>query len=228
MLRPDLVVHLAGEKQVVVDSKVPLDAFLDAVESDDPAEQRTHTNRHARQFRTHVDALAGKAYWRQFTQAPEFVVLFIPGEAFLSQALDADPQLLEYAAQRRIVLATPTTLIALLRTVAYAWTQAQLAASAREMHSLARELYDRLGTLGGHVDKLGRSLNTAVGSYNRAVASLESRVLVSARRLSELDVGSDDLDTPRPVEDAARPLTAPELLDDGLHPGDETAARRAG
>ena len=229
--RPDLVVRLAGGKQVVIDSKVPLDAFLDAAQTDDPDRQLEFTAAHARRLRAHVDVLAGKAYWRQFDRSPEFVVLFMPGEAFLSHALDAEPSLLEYAAQRRVVLATPTTLIALLRTVAYAWTQDRLADNARELHAQARELYERLGTLGTHVDRLGRSLTTAVGSYNKAVASLESRVLVSARRITEFDIGAADLDPPRSVDEAVRPLTAAELLyDDAAEEGDAAsrAARRAG
>ncbi|MGH3496678.1 MAG: DNA recombination protein RmuC [Nocardioidaceae bacterium] len=215
-LRPDMVVHLAGGKSVVVDSKVPLDAFLDATQSDDPAAVEAHLVRHARQLRAHVDALSAKSYWRQFDDSPEFVVLFMPGEAFLSAALDAEPALLDHAAAKRVVLATPTTLIALLRTVAYAWSQRAVAESAREIHTLARELYDRLGTLGAHVDKVGRSLTSAVGSYNKAVASLESRVLVSARRLQDLDIGADDLACPAPVEASVRPLSAPELLDDEM------------
>ncbi len=233
-LRPDLVVHLAGEKHVVVDAKVPLEAFLDATGTDDPAERSAHLARHARQLRTHADALAAKSYWRQFDTSPEFVVLFLPGEAFLSAALETDPSLLEHAAARRVVLATPTTLIALLRTVAYAWTQESLATGAREVHALARDLYERLGTLGGHVDRLGRSLSGAVGSYNKAVASLETRVLVTARRLHELDVGDGALDAPSPVEDAVRPISAAELLvadpRSGVLPdvGDAPPIRRTG
>lgn len=233
-LRPDLVVHLAGEKHVVVDAKVPLEAFLDATRTDDPAERSAHLARHARQLRTHADALAAKSYWRQFDTSPEFVVLFLPGEAFLSAALETDPSLLEHAAARRVVLATPTTLIALLRTVAYAWTQESLATGAREVHTLARDLYERLGTLGGHVDRLGRSLSGAVGSYNKAVASLETRVLVTARRLHELDVGAGALDAPSPVEDAVRPISAAELLvadpRSGVLPdaGDAPLVRRTG
>lgn len=219
LLRPDMVVRLAGGKQVVVDSKVPLDAFLDAGAAEDDEERQAHLRRHARQLRTHVDALAAKSYWKQFPQSPEFVVLFVPGEAFLSHALEVEPTLLEYAAGRRVILATPTTLIALLRTVAYGWTQSRLADNAREIHTLARELYERIGTVGSHIDKVGRSLNAAVGSYNGAVASLESRVLVSARKLADLDVSSDELPRPQLVDQAARPLTAPEL--------DQTA-RRAG
>src|SRR3954447_24634238 len=212
-LRPDLVVHLAGGKQVVVDAKVPLDAFLDATAADSEEDGATHLRRHARQLRTHVDTLAGKAYWRSLAPTPEFVVLFVPGESFLSAALDAEPTLLEYAAERQVVLATPTTLIALLRTVAYAWTQQTLADSAREIHDLGRDLYERLTTMTGHLDRLGRSLTGAVSAYNRAVGSLENRVLVSARRFGDLGGGHDELGSPAPVVDAVRPLTAAELLD---------------
>jgi DNA recombination protein RmuC len=213
--RPDLVVNLAGGKHVVVDAKVPLDAFLDACgRSDaDTDERATHLRRHARQLRAHVDVLAGKGYWRALPSTPEFVVLFVPGESFLSAALEAEPTLIEYAADRKVVLATPSTLIALLRTVAYAWTQQALADNAREIHELGRDLYERLATMGGHLDRLGRSLSGAVGAYNRAVGSLENRVLVSARRFDALGVGSADLDQPAPVVDVSRPLTAAELME---------------
>jgi DNA recombination protein RmuC len=198
---------------VVVDAKVPLDAFLDATGADDEEEQARHLARHARQLRQHVDVLAGKAYWRSLPATPEFVVLFVPGESFLSAALEAEPSLLEYAASRQVVLATPTTLIALLRTVSYAWTQQSLTEKAREIHELGRDLYDRLGTMGGHLDRLGRSLTAAVTSYNKAVGSLETRVLVSARRFGELAVTDAKLAAPAPVREAPRPLTAGELLD---------------
>jgi DNA recombination protein RmuC len=242
LLRPDLVVNLAGGKHVVVDAKVPLDAFLDATSADDDEERDAHLTRHARQLRQHVDVLAAKSYWRSLPSTPEFVVLFVPGESFLSAALEAEPSLLEYAAAQKVVLATPTTLIALLRTVAYAWTQQALADKAREIHELGRELHDRLGTMGGHLDRLGRSLTAAVGSYNKAVGSLETRVLVSARKFNELEVGDADLSTPEVVSEAARPLTAPELLDavaleraelpalttaDGAFDGDDAARRTA-
>ena len=157
--------------------------------------------------------LAGKAYWRSLPATPEFVVLFVPGESFLSAALEAEETLLEYAAGRKVVLATPTTLIALLRTVAYAWTQEALTDKARDIHELGRELHERLATMGGHLDRLGRSLSAAVGSYNKAVGSLETRVLVSARKFTDLEVSQDELVTPGVVSEAARPLTAAELLE---------------
>lgn len=213
LLRPDLVVNLAGGKSVVVDSKVPLDAFLDATGADSDEERDAHLTRHARQLRQHVDALGAKAYWRALPATPEFVVLFVPGESFLSAALEAEPTLLEYAAGRQVVLATPTTLIALLRTVAYAWTQEALADKARDIHELGRELYERIGVMGGHLDRLGKALTNAVGSYNKAIGSLETRVLVSARKFAEMEVSSQELNSPAPVADAARPMTAAELME---------------
>jgi DNA recombination protein RmuC len=221
LLRPDLVVRLAGGKHVVVDAKVPLDAFLDATGADSDEERDAALRHHARQLRAHVDALAGKSYWRTLPDTPEFVVLFVPGESFLSAALEADPSLLEYSADRRVVLATPTTLIALLRTVAYAWTQQTLADKAREIHELGRDLYERLGTMSGHLDRLGRSLAGSVSAYNRAVGSLENRVLVSARRFGDLGVATDDLDSPDPVVDTPRPLSAAELLEAVAEPRPE-------
>lgn len=216
ILVPDLVVHLARGRSIVVDSKVPLDAFADAVATEDPDEHRAHLARHARQLRSHADALASKAYWRAVPEAPEFVVLFVPGEAFLSAALDAEPDLIERAAARHVVLATPTTLIALLRTVAMGWTHATLAERTREIHDLGRDLHGRLGVMGEHLDKLGRSLKNAVEAYNRTVGSLESRVLVTARQLSATPAaaGSEEqsLPQPAPVTEAPRPLSAIELL----------------
>ena len=152
MLRPDLVVNLAGGKSVIVDAKVPLDAFLDATNADSDEERDAHLTRHARQLRQHVDALSAKAYWRALPATPEFVVLFVPGESFLSAALESEPSLLEYAASRHVVLSTPTTLIALLRTVSYAWTQDALADKARDIHELGRELYDRIEVGAHHAD----------------------------------------------------------------------------
>ena len=200
--RPDLVVSLVGGRSIVVDAKVPLDAYLDATTAEaqgDPALQAHHLQRHARQLRAHVDGLASKAYWRSLEHSPEFVVLFVPAEAFLAAALEADAVLLEYAAERRIVLATPTTLIALLRTVAQGWSHERLTEQAREVHRLGRELHERLGTFSAHLDRLGRSLNTAVGTFNSAVGSLDSRVLVTARRFRELGVTEAGLEAPRQV-----------------------------
>ncbi len=230
VLRPDLLVRLAGGRHVVVDAKVPLDAFLQATEAsadgDDAADD--HLRRHAQQVRRHVDALAAKAYWRQFAPAPEFVVMFVPGDAFLSHALQADPVLLEYAAAKHVVPATPTTLIALLRTVSYAWSQESLADGAREVQQVGRELYDRLATMGGHLDKLGRSLTGAVRSYNETVGSMESRVLVSARRMHDLEIGGGEPMTTQPVDEAVRPLGAPELVTRPRGRDEGGAARRAG
>lgn len=212
--RPDMVVDLAGGKHVVVDAKVPLDAFLDAAEASDDEMRDDRLAAHARLVRQHVDGLAAKAYWRRLPATPEFVVLFMPGEAFLSHALEAEPGLLEYAARKRVILSTPATLIALLRTVAYAWNEQALSSNAREVFELGRELYHRLGRMGQHLDKLGRSLTTAVGAYNEAIGSLETRVLVSARRINELKVTSEELDGPTPVDQAVRPLGAAELVTD--------------
>ncbi|RNL80852.1 DNA recombination protein RmuC [Nocardioides marmorisolisilvae] len=211
--RPDVVVRLAGGKSVVVDAKVPLAAYLDALACEDPEEQQARLAQHARQLRSHVDQLAGKAYWRALPSTPEFVVLFVPAESFLSAALEAEPELLEYAASRNVVLATPTTLIALLRTVAHGWTTETLAERTREIHQLGRELYSRLGTVGQHLDKLGRSLRSSVESYNSAVGSIESRVLVTARHFRDVADLDDPLPSPSPVEEAPRPLSAVELLD---------------
>jgi len=210
--RPDMVVNLAGDKHIVVDSKVPLAAYLEAVSatSDDIREARLAA--HARHLRTHVDQLGGKAYWAALPSTPEFVVLFIPGEAFLAPALERDPSLLEYAIARRVHIATPTTLVSMLRTAHFAWQQEALSENARAVFDLGRELYDRLAGLGRHMDKLGRSLTNSVVAYNQAVGSLESRVLVTARRLSELGVVAGDLPAPPAAQETTRPLAAPELV----------------
>lgn len=198
-LRPDLVVHLAGGRSVVVDAKVPLDAHLDALATDDEQERAAHLQRHARQLRTHVDRLGSKSYWAALDATPEFVVLFVPAEACLSAALDAAPDLLEHAASRQVVLASPTTLIALLRTVAHGWTQAALSEEAARIHRLGRELHGRLVRFGTHLDKVGRGLNAAVTGYNAAVGSYESRVLVQARRFGEVGLTEEELERPRAV-----------------------------
>ena len=210
-LRPDMVVRLAGGKNIVVDSKVSLAAYLEAAESDDEDVRAARMQAHARHLRDHVDRLAGKAYWAAVSPSPEFVILFIPGEAFLAPALEHDPGLLEYALARRVHIATPTTLVTMLRTAQYAWQQEALADNARAVFDLGRELYERLGGLGRHVDRLGRALTSAVTTYNQAVGSLESRVLVTARRLNDLGVVGDGLEPLAPVEETTRALSAPEL-----------------
>lgn len=203
-VRPDLVVRLHGGRSVVVDAKAPFEAYLAAMEARDEAGRERHLATHAGHLRRHVDALAAKSYWAAFAQTPEFVVLFVPADPFLDAALRHDPALLEHAFSRDIVLATPATLVALLRTVAYSWRQEALARNAAAVHTLARELYGRLGTMGEHLAKLGGSLGGAVTAYNKAIGSLEARVLVSARKLAELGVSDDELPAPPQVELAPR------------------------
>jgi DNA recombination protein RmuC len=211
-LRPDMVVRLAGGKNIVVDSKVSLAAYLEAAETGDAAVREARLSAHARHLRAHVDQLGGKSYWAALSPAPEFVVLFIPGEAFLAPALERDPGLLEHAMSRRVHIATPTTLVSMLRTAQYAWQQEALSENARAVFDLGRKLYDRIASLGQHVDRLGRSLGKAVSAYNQAVGSLESRVLVTARQLNELGVIDAVVEPPGLVEEAPRSLSAPELI----------------
>ena len=215
-MRPDMVVRLAGGKNIVVDSKVSLAAYLEAAEADADADEvrAARMDAHARHVREHVDRLAAKAYWAALSPSPEFVILFIPGEAFLAPALERDPGLLEYALNHKVHIATPTTLVTMLRTAQYAWQQAALADNARAVFDLGRVLYERISGLGRHVDRLGRALTTAVSTYNQAVGSLESRVLPSARRLNELGVVDGELTAPALVEETTRALSAPELVAD--------------
>jgi DNA anti-recombination protein RmuC len=227
MVRPDLVVRLAGGKNIVVDSKVSLAAYLDAAAADDESVRSARLDAHARHVRDHVDRLAAKSYWKAFHPAPEFVVLFIPGEAFLAPALDRAPDLLEYAMRRRVHIATPTTLITMLRTAHFAWQQAALSRNARSVFELGKELYERLGTMGRHIDEVGQALSTATRAYNRTVGSLESRVLVSARRLAELGVVDGEVAAPRPVDEATRALSAAELLDGGAIDDEMVVAPRS-
>lgn len=215
-LRPDLVVRLPGDRCVVVDAKVSLAAYLEAADTDDERVRAERTAAHARHLRAHVDRLADKAYWRQFPTAPEFVVLFLPGESLLGPALEADPALLEHAYARGVHLATPTTLVTLLRAVAHGWRTASLAQDAQAVLAAGRAVHQRLTTLAGHVDKLGRSLTTSVAAYNATVGSLERSLLPQARRMADLGVTGGQVATPREVHDVAKPVTAPALLDDTL------------
>jgi len=220
-VRPDMVIRLAGGKNIVVDSKVSLAAYLEAAETSDETVRDARLGAHARHLRDHVDRLAAKAYWAVLSPAPEFVVLFIPGEAFLAPALERDPGLLEHAMAAKVHIATPTTLVTMLRTAQYAWQQAALSDNARAVFDLGRELYDRITSLGRHVDSLGKALTNAVSTYNRAVGALESRVLVSARKLNELGVVDAEVDQPKLIEESVRALSVPDLIVD---PGPELVA----
>ena len=217
-LRPDMVVRLAGGKNVIVDSKVSLAAYLEAASSADETVRDARLAAHARHLKAHVDQLASKAYWSALPETPEFVVMFVPGEAFLAPALDQDPGLLEHALSRRVHIATPTTLVSMLRTVQYAWQQEKLSENARAVFDLGRELYDRLSGLSRHLERVGKSLTSAVGSYNQAVGTLETRVLVSARKLAALGVVDAELTAPASVSETARVLSAPELIADDRAP----------
>jgi DNA recombination protein RmuC len=212
-LRPDLVVKLPAGRNVVVDAKVPLQAYLAALDAKDDDERRAHLADHARQIRQHIQKLSLKSYWEQFQPSPEFVVLFIPGEAFYSAALEQDPALIEDGIGERVLVATPTTLIALLRAVAAGWQQETIAESARTISELGKEVYGRLSTLGDHLGRLGRKLDGAVNDYNQTVGSLERRVLPAARRLADHGAGGpDELEALEPVDRTAQRPQAPELV----------------
>jgi DNA recombination protein RmuC len=212
-LRPDLVVRLPGGLNIVVDAKTPLSAYLDAAETDDDDVRKKHLIDHARQVRDHMTQLGRKSYQDQFDPTPDLIVLFLPGEMLFSAALQQDPQLIEFGVGEKVVLATPTTLITLLRTVAYGWKQEALARNAQEISELGRQLHDRISVLAGHWARVGRNLGEAVGAYNSAVASMETRVLVSARRFRDLKAVPDEreIDVLEPIETIPRTLDVPEL-----------------
>jgi DNA recombination protein RmuC len=213
-IRPDVVVRLPGDKCLVVDAKSPMTAFLAAQgEQVGAAERERLLSAHATSLRSHVDALAAKAYWSAFTTTPEMVVCFVPGDSILAAAVSAEPGLFDHAMSRKVVLASPGTLLALLRTVAFTWQQDALTSSARQLLELGNTLYSRLGTLGGHATKMGAALQKSVESYNALVGALETRVLVTARTMHDLELVETRLPEVRPIEQAPRPLTAAELLD---------------
>jgi DNA recombination protein RmuC len=213
-LRPDLVVRLPGDRIIVVDAKTPLDAYLSAIEAPDEETRNSKLKEHARQIRNHVQMLGRKKYFEQFDHSPDFVVLFIPGEVFYTAALQQDPELIEASVGERVLITSPTSLIALLRAVSYGWRQEKLADNAREISDLGRNLYDCLAKLSEHFAKVGEKLDQAVKAYNQALASLENRVLPGARKFKELGAASsaDDIDRLEPVDNAVRQIQAPELL----------------
>jgi DNA recombination protein RmuC len=228
--RPDLVVRLAGGRHVVVDAKVSFSGFLEAMEARDDATRESRLKAHARHLRTHVDQLGGKRYWEQLEPTPDFVVMFVPAEVFLNAALDEDPALLEHAFEKNVVIATPATFVALLRTVAYTWKQEALADNARQVYDLGKTLYARLATMGGHVTDMGKELTGAVQAYNRLVGSLESRVMVQARRFVDLQVADTAIEVSPHIDLAPRDVTVDELVasaNDELLAIDRDRRRRA-
>ncbi len=211
-IRPDVIVRLPGNRTIVVDSKVPFDAFYESISTTDEDVRAIKLKDHARLVRTHITALSRKSYWETVQPTPEFVLLFLPGENFYSAALEHDPKLIEDGVNQGVIIATPTTLIALLKAVSYGWRQEQMADNAQEVSNLAKTLYDRLRVFTGHFDDIGRNLDRALESYNKGVRSLESRVLVTARRFKERGaIAGEEIETLEPIDKAARALS----LDDG-------------
>jgi len=226
-LRPDLVVRIPGGKHVVIDAKAPLVAYLDAFETSDEAERQLRLADHARQVRDHVGKLSAKGYWRQFDPSPDIVVMFLPDESYLRAAHEHDPSLQEYAWSSNVILASPSTLMVLLRTVAMTWQQETIAESAREVSELGRELYKRLSTMGAHVTRLGKSLDGAVKAYNETVGSLERQVLVQARRFERHGITGVEPPELQPIERQARSVTAAELVDPEQQPALEVLSSGA-
>jgi DNA recombination protein RmuC len=214
-LRPDLVVRIPGGKHVVIDAKAPLVAYLDAFETSDEAERQLRFADHARQVREHVGKLSAKGYWRQFDPSPDFVVMFLPDESYLRVAHEHDPSLQEYAWSSNVILASPSTLMVLLRTVAMTWQQETVAQSAREVSTLGRDLYKRLATMGTHFSKLGRALDGSVKAYNETVGSLERQVLPQARRFEQHGITGIEPPELQPIERQTRALAAAELVGEG-------------
>ena len=225
-MRPDLIVRLPAGKTIVVDAKASLNAYLEALEAPDDDARIGRLQQHAVQVRNHIEKLSRKAYWEQFDSAPDFVILFLPGEVFFSAALERDPMLIEFGADKKIILATPTTLIALLRAVCYGWRQEKLAQNAREISQLGSELYKRFADLSIHFGRLGKSLNSSVEAFNKAAGNIESRVLVTARKFKELGAAplGMEIEILPQVEQIAREMQAPELL---LPPGENGQGEKA-
>ena len=206
-IRPDMVVSMPDKRTLVVDVKTPLDAYLEAIEAKDDTQKKLGLKRHTRNVREHIRKLASKSYWEQFSDSPEFVILFIPGDQFLSAALNEDAELIEYALSQQIILATPTSFVALLKAVAYGWRQLALAENAEEIRGLAEDLYGRLTAFVGHLNKVGRQLNSSVENYNRAVGSLERKVLPGARRFAELGIRpKKEIEQLEPLESLPRTI----------------------
>ncbi len=209
-IRPDMIVRMPDQRELVVDVKTPLDAYLEAIEATDDAQHKLALERHTRNVRDHIRKLASKTYWEQFSKSPEFVILFIPGDQFLSAALNEDPDLIEYALSQQIILATPTSFVALLKAVAYGWRQLALADNAEEIRRLAEDLYGRLTTFASHMNKVGKQLASSVENYNRAVGSLERKVLPGARKFVELGIRpKKEIEQVEPLESLPRTMVEP-------------------
>jgi DNA recombination protein RmuC len=224
-IRPDMIVRLPGNRTIVVDSKVPFDAFYESISTTDDEIRAARLKDHARLVRTHITSLSRKSYWEAVQPTPEFVLLFLPGETFYSAALENDPKLIEDGVSQGVIIATPTTLIALLKAVSYGWRQEQMAENAHEVSNLAKTLYDRLRVFTNHFDDIGRNLDRALDAYNKGVRSLETRVLVTARRFKERGaIAGEEIETLEPIDKATRPLS---FDDGGLFPEEEMPLLKA-